>query len=68
MDLADDNSDFDSDFNLDLGEHIEASTDKTPVGDTNMTAGQASSRGNPEAIVVNGLPSEEEASVGLFYS
>ena len=50
--LADDNSDFDSDFGLESDEHTEASTDKAPDGNTGMVAGQASSKGNPEKIVV----------------
>ena len=51
VDLADD----DSNFNLESEDHIEASTDKALDGDTNMTAGQASGKGNLEAIVVKGI-------------
>ena len=33
-----------------------------------MAAGQTNSEDNPEAIVVDGLPMDEEASVGPFHS
>ena len=60
---------FNSNFNLELDyEHTETSTDDAPNGDTDMVAGQASIKGNREAIVVDGLPMDEEASIGLFHS
>ena len=68
VDLADDESDFNSDSNLESDEQPEASTDGAPDGDTNMVAGQASIKGNREAIVVDGLPMDEDASIGLFHS
>ena len=69
MDLKDNDSDLDSDFNLESSNaHTEASTNDTPDGDTNMAAGQASINSNLEAIVIGGLPVDKEASVGLFHS
>ena len=69
VDLVDDDSDFNTNFDLESDdEHMKAYTDDAPDGDTNMASGQASSDGNPEAIVVDGLPMEEEPSVGLFHS
>ena len=69
MDLKDDKSDLNSDFDLESSdEHTEASTVDTPDSNTDMTAGQESSESNLEAIVIDGLPADEEASVDLFHS
>ena len=68
VDLADDDSDFDSDFDLELEDHTEASTYKVLDGEINMATCQASSNGNHEAIVVDGIPMKKESSVCLFHS
>ena len=68
VDPADDNSDSDRILNLEAEEYTEASIDEALDSNINMASGQASSDGNPEAIVVDGLPMEEEPSVGLIHS
>ena len=50
-------------------DHTEATLDKAPNNEVSMAAGQASSEGCPEAIVVDNLPAVEEPSyVGIFRS